>query len=46
MEGGILKEKKEFYQKDLFDKVVKAIIWTTGVTFFFLLFGAILFPQT
>jgi len=33
-----LRDKKNSYQKDLLDNVVKAVIWTTGIGFLFLIF--------
>ncbi len=37
-----MRNKKESYQKDLLDKVVKGFLWTVGVTFIFLLFLTLL----
>ena len=33
-----MREKKNSYQKDLLDTLVKAVIWTTGIGFLFLIF--------
>lgn len=33
-----MSQKKEFYQKDLLDNVVKTVLWTIGIVFSFLMF--------
>lgn len=37
-----MREKKDFYQRDLLDNVVKAVLWTLGIGFVFLIFLTLL----